>query len=447
MSESSHDTPVPQPPKGLPQKRPRRFRSHDDEGFSVGLRVVTPILGGSFFTAGGGVEHRSLDTVRVPTLRGHLRFWWRAMQPASLDWRQLRVRERALWGGMGGGDGDAKASKPQASRVIVRVEELHPEQPEIDAAEPPAGGRGYALFPARKQTKGGQITRDTIPRLKPGITFTLRITCPPEHLDEVRRAVQAWILFGGYGSRTRRGLGSLTVTADAADWLPAAATGDAVKSLLAGSGSTADTPTLAGGSLVVGESTPDAEKAWDVAVGQLQYFRQHPGLARNPGRNPNHPGQSRWPEADKIRHLTGRWGHPRRPEIGPQPAWPRAQFGLPIVGRFKDRDEPGEFQIQWQADGEGEAADRLASPLIVKALPLADGRFVPCALWLARGFPAGKAILLMQNRVVPNSAAAFETMQCKGDRALHAALEGKPSVRQAFLDWLVGECNWKRVSG
>jgi CRISPR-associated protein Cmr1 len=439
MSEM-HGNPVPRPPEALPPRRPRRFRSHDDAELSVALAVITPILGGSHFPAGGAIDERHLDTIRVPTIRGHLRFWWRALQPANAKPEELRNRERALWGGMGGGAG-GDATKPQASKVNVRVEAIQPVTPEIDRSEPAVGGKGYALFPARKQTKAGQITRETVPRLKPGITFTLRVSCPKEHLDDMRRAVQAWILFGGYGSRTRRGLGSLTVTADAGSWLPASV--DALKTFVTGTGSHTDTPSLAGSSLVVGEAMADAEKAWDNAVGQLQYFRQERGFAREQGTQ--RPGQSRWPEPDKIRHLTGRKGHP--PRFGEQPAWPRAQFGLPIVGRFNARDEPGDFQIQWQADGTAKPADRLASPLIVKALPLADGKFVPCALWLSRGFPAGKAVLVMNNRADGRSAAAFETVHGAGDKSLHPALQGKTSVRQAYLDWLVSQCHWKRVSG
>ncbi len=448
MDDESQKPPAPTPPQALPERRHGRFRSHADTSFSVAVKIVTPVLGGSFFTAGGGIDHRHLDPIRVPTIRGHLRFWWRALQPANLGADELRRRERSLWGGMGTGGGNDGDGKPAASRVSIRVEAVQPENPEIDPDPPPGGGKGYALFPARQQTRGPEVIRPTVPRLKPGITFTLRLACPPDHLEEVRGAVRAWILFGGYGSRTRRGLGSLTVTADAATWLPASPSTDMMKALLAGNGSTTVTPTLAGSSLVTGQPTPNAEAAWDQAVVQLQYFRQQAGLARNPGQTPQRPGQSRWPEPDKIRHLTNRWGHPRRKEIGPQPAWPRSQFGLPIVGRFTGgSQEPGEFQIQWQADGAAKPSDRLASPLILKALPLADGTFLPCALWLSRGFPAGKVVLVMGNHVVPNSAADFQAMHGAGDTALYAELRGKTSVRQAFLDWLVQERRWQRVSG
>ena len=424
-------------PPALPERRSRRFRSHDDADFSVALKVVTPILGGSFFTGGDAIEHRHLDTIRVPTIRGHLRFWWRALQPTGLDAAELRKKERELWGGMGGGDKDH--GKPKTSKVNVRVESIQPVNPEIDDTPPPMEGKGYALFPAREQKQGGQV----VARLKPGITFTVRISCPPDRVEEVRKAVQAWILFGGYGSRTRRGLGSLTVTADPPAWLPSSSTAELLLNLFTGQGSTSDTPTLAGAALLVGQPTQNAESAWDQAIGQLQYFRQDRRFAREQGTQ--RPGQSRWPEPDKIRHLTGRiQGHP--PRFGNQPAWPRAQFGLPIVGRFTGGNaEPGPFSIEWQANGESMRADRLASPLIMKALPLADGKFMPCALWLARGYPRGKVVLVMQKQVVPRSDAAFETMHGTGDKILHPALIGHASVREAFLDWLVSECRWQRV--
>lgn len=444
MESASSSKPVVLPPTNLPAPRRRRFRTHDDAEFSVSLRVVTPILGGSFFTAADAVEYLHLDTIRVPSIRGHLRFWWRATQPVNLTPEELRNAERSLWGGMGVAGGDKASAQPQASRVNVRVDDVQPTPPPTDNSLPPMQGTGYALFPAREQKKSGRVTRPVVPRLQPGITFTLRVSCPPDHLQQVRKAVQAWILFGGYGSRTRRGLGSLTVTADAASWLPATASAEPFKPFLSGQGSTSDTPSLAGASLLVGETQADPKRAWEFAVGQLQHFRQERGFARE--RGTQRPGQSRWPEPDKIRHLTGKKGHP--PRFGNQPAWPRAQFGLPIVGRFAAGPaEPGEFQIQWQASGQDKPVDRLASPLIVKPLALADGRFVPCALWLARGFPEGKVVLVMGDNVLPGGSAAFETMHGAEDLPLHPALQGKSSVRQAFLDWLVSECRWTRVSG
>ncbi len=68
----------------------------------------------------------------------------------------------------------------------------------------------------------------------------------------------------------------------------------------------------------------------------------------------------------------------------------------------------------------------------MKALPLGDGMFVPCALWLNRAYPAGDVVL----RDVNDSAAPFDRLVAPGDTAQFSALANKQSLRAAFLDWL-----------
>ena len=61
----------------------------------VTLTNVTPMLG-------GGVHARQLDQtvdrVRIPTIRGHLRMWWRALYAHD---RGFAEREAVVWGGTG----------------------------------------------------------------------------------------------------------------------------------------------------------------------------------------------------------------------------------------------------------------------------------------------------------------------------------------------------------
>ncbi|MBK8175237.1 MAG: hypothetical protein IPK66_08245 [Rhodospirillales bacterium] len=91
--------------------------------------------------------------------------------------------------------------------------------------------------------------------------------------------------------------------------------------------------------------------------------------------------------------------------------------------------------------------DRLASPLIVKALPLPDGLFLPCALWLNRASPTcGEVVLVRDNRVVANSAAPFDQLVAPGDDAHFEPLSGKASLRDAFLDWLTATKKAKRAA-
>jgi CRISPR-associated protein Cmr1 len=215
----------------------------------------------------------------------------------------------------------------------------------------------------------------------------------------VRDAVRAWLLFGGYGSRTRRGLGSLQ-PGDATAWLPAQGTRQTFQQLFgrdlfaAPTRDPADTPCLAGAALHVGHPKPDAATAWITALNWLKEFRQGAD-----GRS----GGSRWPEAEHVIRLTER---PSAEQPGAALAWPRADLGLPIQIQFKG-NKPKGGTLTWRHNDDRAFASRLASPLIVKALPLATGTFIPCALWLHRAHPQGRVVL----KDVPGSEAPFQSLR------------------------------------
>jgi CRISPR-associated protein Cmr1 len=137
--------------------------------------------------------------------------------------------------------------------------------------------------------------------------------------------------------------------------------------------------------------------------------------------------------------------HAPRPEYTREPAWPRAGFGLPIVVHFQPKDREGNFydpaepekvQLQWE-DDKHEVKDRLASPLIVKALPLANGRFEPIALWLERRYPEKGGVVLMQRgKPLSGTRADFDRLHARGDRPLFWPLQREWGLREAFFEWL-----------
>ncbi len=441
MSPSNDPRPrIPSAPayESLPARGMRSMRGGPAmSSFCVAVEVVTPILG-------GGSQTRAIDDVdviRPATVRGHLRFWWRALHGHEFaNAKALYTAESVLWG-------NAATDEGGRSAVGIRIELQRAGEMDTSDIHPVKTQGAYALWPARAER---MTNTPAAPRRKPGTRFRLVLTAPMDHEPDVRNVVRAWLLFGGYGSRTRRGLGSLTATEDARTWLPITRAREAFATLFGRdvfappSMQTVDTPWLAGAALHVGKAERDALKAWTTALDWLKEFRQGtnggPGhRAREPGTGkpqPNRPSISNWPEPDKIRHLRGKKAaHP--PRHNDAPAWPRAGFGLPIIGRFQTQsrnggryDEPGPFELRWRS-GQNER-DRLASPLIVKAMPLADGTFVPCALWLNRAYPAGQVIL----RGVNNSQAPFDRLVGAGDTPRFSALANKQSLRQAFLDWL-----------
>jgi len=444
----------------------------------VKLRTVTPILG-------GGAAARALDPdqpIRGSGVRGQLRFWWRALYGhACSTAAELADREAEIWG-------EAGADQRRRSRVDLHVSHVnmpktapreHPEdRSSINAERLDA----YALWPAR----GNEKARIAIaPRWKPGISFKLRLDVDEPHVEEVTLALRAWILFGGYGSRVRRGCGSLTVEdADHATWLPKTASRAELLRTLGGlplldaraAGAARPTPLLQGARLLHHASmTTKAEDAWMEALGWLKDFRQQmPTRSNQPAedfarRYPDQPplkraGISNWPEADKIRCLAAKlpgappeWQH--APRHNAAPAWPRASFGLPIIGQFQrssrnkgpdgrleryPRDEPPDFELRWR-DAQGKDHDRLASPLILKPLPLAGGRFAPIALWLGRAYPEGGQVVLVfpkerssRKEPIRGSEAPFDALVAEGDTPLYRPLQTAPGqgMRDVFCAWL-----------
>ena len=406
--------------------------------FTVCLKTITPVLGGA-------VTPRTVDEVdviRAPSVRGHLRFWWRALyghQYATAS--ELFAAESALWG---------RAADEKGGRSAVELGIRDHSRSQVDSSNVRLGDTGaYALWPARETRADGAIKDPAAPRWKPGLVFALSVLAPRDKEREVKNAIRAWVLFGGYGGRTRRGVGSLTVEGAAQDWLPSVASRGALKEVFGHEvfvpeEARSTLPWLAGARLFTSTPDRDAIKAWTTALGWLRDFRQgHQGGQGERAREPdpsggNRPSISNWPEADKVRHLTGKTrGH--QPKHNATPAYPRAGFGLPIIGRFqkdgrdsRQLNEPDDFELRWRSsDGDH---DRLASPLIVKAMPLANGTFASIALWLNRKMPEGSMVYL---KGVPGSEAPFDRLIAPGDKTRFKPLEGKKTLRDAFLDWLV----------
>lgn len=470
MTKQSPGYSLPKVPtyQELPTAKWRAVRSAPELAeLCVQLEVVTPILGGSYKTR--AID--DIDVIRAPSVRGHLRFWWRALYASHCSsTEELYQRESELWGRAATDDGGRSAVE-----VRVSVERIGGS---ING-DPLRETGAYALWPARAPS--GQ--KDHVPR-RTGTEFCLAmkvaeapkiqvISANGDAVElsaetQVRNALRAWILFGGYGGRTRRGLGSLKVLGEPRAWLPSSATRQAFTTMFGldifatPTKPPGDVPWFEGAAMQVGQVDLNAEKAWTVALNWLKEFRQGTTGAREPSSDPKRPGRSNWPEADKIRHIKNKTTS-HSPRHNATVAWPRAGFGLPIIGQFHttDRqgkknayDEPGKFEVRWRSPKtdnprEFDERDRLASPLIVKALPIVDDKgtvaFVPCALWLNRSYPSCGQVGLAQSKlgrpnekeVDPATAASFySTLVANGDTARFSALANKTSLRQAFLDWL-----------
>ena len=354
------------------------------------ITVITPLFG-------GGVSTRVNDSsfpIRSTSIRGQLQFWWRATVGAQYATKlELRKAQSAIWG-----------DTSQASRVQVRVDGVQADEPkpcarfETDHKNPGKfrsmptwndpfqnSTLPYALFPFQGQLANTRQQIDVEPAsCIHNAKFRLSITCSKgiNFATQVEPAIWAWVNFGGLGSRTRRGCGSLfckTLAPQNVDEL-----NKAWQQFMPDLFPQREWPTMAG-TILTDRDHAMATSAWDRVIDRFRHFRQGLGMGRNHGQLHNRPGRSRYPEPEAIRTVLWDekkpWSHDRLEHI-PNDAFPRAELGLPIVFHFQGQDEPPDTVLYPNKNSVGENRERMASPLILKPLVLHNGKSVPLILRL-----------------------------------------------------------------
>lgn len=363
--------------------------------------VITPMFGGGSIPR----EHDENHLVRGSAIRGSLRFWWRATRGAQRsgasvarsdepkvpnddaagrlhddEVKRLHKREVEIWGGT-----DLASHVRIAVRVLDAGELVKPNDERLSAKphNPNPDFAPYALFPFMPQFGGSPEQRRQAATGRLGIRFSLLLSYPENLSEDVETALWAWANFGGIGGRTRRGCGALfcanfapeniSTEEDLARWYAEALNRFNIVDV--------SWSTLSRTLLVkrfrgrVNPAVPwgQALGAWKNAVAVLAEFRQGQGLGRNPKQeDTGRPGRSRWPEADSLRRIQRiPSGLRHSTSITTEfDAFPRAEFGLPIVFHFqgkekekRERGDPGDTTLYPSGEMKGR---RLASPLILR---------------------------------------------------------------------------------
>ena len=301
------------------------------------LRLETPMYG-------GGAKNGVTDTdypVRISSVRGNLRYWWRMLFAKGRKGDELRKAESSIWG---------STSEPSSVKIFVECEPYN-TQLERDnnfyGFQKRYGTEAYALFPATNADH--KLT-------KQGMTFTLNILyadkLSSEDIRQVRFAAAAWIYFGGLGARTRRGLGTVKcekIELNSGGRLPD------LKEVLAENKDI----------VLWTSSASDALSAWNYALKQYQNYRQQ----RNDSEKGRNRGRSHWPEPDSIRMLTGQKSRKHKDFIEvPLPAFPRAALGLPIIFQFVHENGLEKVTLKSIPPWKKDPAERMSSPVITKAI-------------------------------------------------------------------------------
>lgn len=398
------------------------------------LEIVTPIIG-------GGVESLipdKVDSVRVPSIRGALRSWWRAIvpeiAPAELFWREV-----LLWGGVSVGDGRAGVrSLVEVSVTVTKVGEpvaagTHREtqngprlSPSPDWGPDEASAEkykklDYALFPLQhpeakldSEHRNGKKELGT-KKIRTELAFELHLRIRdtrgskldplkfPALAHEVLAAAWLWVHFGGLGARTTRGFGGLrttdglrfggfhsSLTKNFRDgwsdrFSPSKPFFERAKGVLpyppAPGVAVRSWPHFDHARLLVGPVQADAITAQGVLVSALKNIRQGPGLGRKTN-SKGGTGGSLWPETNWMRAIAELEGY----EDNLYNNAPRAAFGLPLEMKFKSVGGSGDDRANGRIIPL--IAGRLTSPLRICAVfdqQTAKGkdRWLPMALVFA----------------------------------------------------------------
>lgn len=162
-------------------------------------RIVTP----AFI---GGADNNTTAELRLPSIKGLLRFWWR-----TLAWNRignnvttLRQEEAELFG-----SSDEKIGQ---SKVIMRLKSSRSLTVQNTQASQRGTLKGAYYLGYGAMATTGEFSR---PAIKSSQSFTVQARVKNgarRHQQELIDSFRLLGLVGGLGSRSRRGWGSLTLT-------------------------------------------------------------------------------------------------------------------------------------------------------------------------------------------------------------------------------------------
>ncbi len=404
-------------------------------------RLITPLFG-------GGVTPNVVDEitpVRGTAVRGHLRFWWRAVRGGHFagDLQKMKAKEDEIWGSS---STESKVSlsidyPDEDSRKGKKFQDTHKRNGRPVSTGDPASKTGYVSFPLR-ETSSDAAENELIE----GIAFTMTISFDAQYRQDIEAALWAWQTFGGIGARTRRGFGALDGflceengqekdPRYSIDNLKANLKKDLKTHLNGGTVFPAHVPHLVEDNLddrlKITRTGGSGLNIWIHLIEALQEFRH-----KRP-QNGNRPGRNRWPEPDAIRDKENPHSrkYPDTIHNPPIDKAPRAAFGLPII--FELRGEG----IKASLEGKNPDNNRFASPLIIRPLACNDGKCVGIALVLdgsnVNNIPDG--MILKGIKGEPSISAQLTPDEAKRIAAEakkihpHDNYNGDPDILQAFL--------------
>ena len=396
------------------------------------LQTITPVYGGG--TVAG--EPDLLLPFRPRAIKNGLRHWWwllnRHTEEYRTDSEKLYKDMCDIWGGAS--DSDAEASRAKV-RVRVKVDRIEDEKvlpyipfrikldehtqqyklqttieaphfyamwmlkpknstsPEIsqnlqaikeNRIQPgPLCSKSNKVFADKLANIPGLFTDKDMPVRKillPGIDWSLTIEIDQkmsqEQKKQINHCLQAWLMLGGVGARTTRGLGRSKITKVKTDtkafqtltdiWNPDLQWFQA---------------TFGKRHALRDEYRDDPINAWEDSIRIYKNFRQ----ARQKNANNQPMKQSYGHLANSLRKLTNKIGHPLPTVLATETfcyPLPEVMFGAPIVYQFisKNRSNPEPPEGEIVLSDSSSTYERYTSPLLVTCVRINDQQYAPVCL-------------------------------------------------------------------
>lgn len=348
----------------------------------------------------GGADPRGEPELRAPSLRGAMRYWFRALL-GEPDPTKLSLREAKVFGG----PQHERAEPQRASPLRVAVRWV--QEPPIKKWGPPqwppdTGGTGrnqvnglvYLGFAFR--ATGGRDAQPARQAIDAGWRFTVELSA--RDAGVLRQACAAWWVLchvGGLGSRTRRGFGTIRVLAVNG----AAALGDGLPPMPLA----ARTPQALAAALSEGLRVAAAALGAGAPMPRPSYttLRQGAAVACVLG----HAWPSWHAALRDVGELMARIRRGMQPTMstvlkppsGQQLTFERPAFGLPIVYYNP--------QTRQSVTLEADSISRRASPLIIRPLRLADGQYAVLLVGSGAVFWPQHARLKADGRKLPGEVS------------------------------------------
>ena len=358
-------------------------------------RVVTPM-----FCGGADPERRA--ELRLPSFKGVLRFWWRALAWTRLDGDLGRIRreEDALFGSAGGGQSRVlmRLAHDSNLQTVKKGEVLTAYQ---EGREPVGEGArylGYGVMEAfanrRKDSRAGELTRAC---LRSPFEFTVRLRVREGDRSETENGCQLASLIdaliclgthGGMGAKSRKGYGSLVIRSLRVNGEPRWSTPRTIADLrdsLAGlrrSHGADNLPEYTALSrqsrhVLVSSDKDEALELLDFVGRELMRYRSWGHRGRVLGKE----SEKEFQDDHDLMKSRQRSKHPRR-----------IAFGLPHNYGKRPEEQVGPFDRE---------LDRRASPLFIHIHECGDSPTAVLSLLPARFLPVGRSDVSVGRSCVP----------------------------------------------